>query len=69
VNERQAKLLGLMKERGEVERAEYVEMFKREVSISALYWDLRELREWGIVKKMRRGRMGYYSFAKGISSC
>jgi DNA-binding transcriptional ArsR family regulator len=61
VNARQAGLLERIKERGEVGRAEYVEMFQGEVSLSALYWDLRELREWGMVKKVRRGRGSYYS--------
>jgi len=61
LNDRQKKLLEMIEKKGEVGRAEYVEMFKDKLSITSLYWDLRKLSEMGIVKRRRKGRFSYYS--------
>ena len=64
MNRRQKKLLQLIEQRGEVGRTEYVEMFGKEFSLTTLCWDLRDLREQGLVERRRRGRFSYYSLKK-----
>jgi len=60
LNERQEKLIEMMRERGEVGRAEYVALFRDQFCTTTLYWDLRRLREMDIVERRRRGRFSYY---------
>jgi hypothetical protein len=60
VNDRQKWFLERIRQKGEAGRAEYVRMFRNQFSITTLYWDLRRLREWGLVQMKRRGRHTYY---------
>jgi len=60
LNERQEKLIEMIQERGEVGRAEYVALFRDQFCTTTLYWDLRRLREMGVVERRRRGRFSYY---------
>ena len=64
LNERQKRFLDLIAQRGEVGRAEYVAMFGKEFCLTTLYWDLRDLREQGLVKMSRMGRFSYYRLGK-----
>ena len=60
LNERQKLFLGMLEEKGEVARAEYLKIFQGKFSEITLYWDLRTLIELGIIEKRRRGRFAYY---------
>ena len=65
-NRRQHKLIERIKERGEVPKREYQEMWT--VSRRAIQYDLRDLLELGVLKRGKRGRLSYYSLERTPTS-
>ena len=68
LNEWPRRFLALVERKGEVGRAGYVRVFGTQFSLTTLYWDLRDLREPGLVVRRRRGRFSYYRLERPPTS-